>query len=84
MSLLFLSLFVLFAVIQVQDELKNGHENVGLGVITACFLVQEGADVYIQNIKGHTPLQLSPPNVITIVMKYVDRYVIKCLQCVCL
>ncbi|CAI8025486.1 E3 ubiquitin-protein ligase mib1 [Geodia barretti] len=59
--------------VKVQDELKNGHENVAVGVITACFLVQEGADVYIQNIKGHTPLQLSPPNIITIVMKYVDR-----------
>ena len=37
--------------------------------------------MYIQNIKGHTPLQLSPPNIITIVMKYVDRYVNKVNVC---
>ena len=68
-------LLVLFALIQVQEEVRTTHEDVVPSVITACFLVQEGADVYIQNLKGHTPLQLSPPNVIIIVMKYVGRYI---------
>jgi hypothetical protein len=53
---------------QVQDNIKSVLDNESSGVITACFLVQEGADIYQRNSKGHTPLQLSQPKVITVVM----------------
>lgn len=39
----------------------------------ACFLVQEGADLYIHNNKGLTPLTICSANIVTIVTKYVDQ-----------
>ena len=43
------------------------------GAVTACFLVQEGADMNLQNSKGLTPLQLSPSHVLAYGGRYVSR-----------
>lgn len=39
----------------------------------ACFLVQEGANIYVQNKKGHTPLQLCPADVAAIITPFVGK-----------
>ena len=39
----------------------------------ACFLVQEGADMYTYNKKGHTPLQICAPDVASLVTTFTRR-----------
>ena len=43
------------------------------GTTVACFLVQEGAEIHLQNKNCHTPLQLCSPEIITIVMTFTGR-----------
>ena len=38
----------------------------------ACFLIQEGASIVIQNKKGHAPLQACTPEVVSLVMAFKD------------
>ncbi len=38
----------------------------------ACFLVQEGSELYMQNHKGNTPLLICSPDVAALVTKFVD------------
>jgi E3 ubiquitin-protein ligase mind-bomb len=54
-------------------QMKKVQERIGYdtqGATVACFLVQEGADLHLQNMKGHTPLQLCTPQVISLVMTF--------------
>ena len=41
--------------------------------VIACFLVQEGAELYMQNHKGNTPLLICSPDVAALVTKFVDE-----------
>ena len=64
--------------IQIQESVSTILGGNTPGAVIACFLVQEGADISLQNLKGHTPLQLSPPHIISLVMSYGGRYVCLC------
>ena len=43
----------------------------------ACFLIQEGASMTIQNKKGHTPLQRCTPEVVSLVMAFKESLAMK-------
>ena len=60
--------------VQVQDSIGMDVDVQTQSATIACFLVQEGADVHIQNSKGHTPLQHASPQVISLAMSYGGRY----------
>ena len=42
--------------------------------VMACFLVQEGADLYIPNKKGNTPLLICSPDIATLVTRFIDQH----------
>ena len=43
----------------------------------ACFLIQEGADILLENNQGLTPLQICSPEVIALVMTFRDSLATK-------
>lgn len=42
--------------------------------VMACFLVQEGANLYISNKKGNTPLVICSPDIATLVTRFIDQH----------
>ncbi len=51
----------------------NIDEGSANSAVMACFLVQEGAGLYLQNHKGNTPLLICSPDVAALVTKFVDE-----------
>ena len=50
-----------------------GNGSTQLSATVACFLVQEGANMYIQNLTGRTPLQLCSPDTAALVTTFAER-----------
>ena len=64
-----------WSILQVRENfgiVGDGSSTHG-GATVACFLVQEGANMYVQNQKGHTPLQLCSPDIAALVTTFAGR-----------
>ena len=58
---------------QVRDSFgSSGDAGPHITATVACFLIQEGANMSLQNKKGLTPLQACSPEVISMVMTFRD------------
>ncbi len=57
---------------QVNDKLLSRHSGFAYEpyVVMACFLVQEGGDLYLRNFQGISPIQLAPPNVGNVITSF--------------
>ena len=63
----------LSCVLQVHESFgRPGDVGLHATATVACFLIQEGASIVIQNKKGHTPLQACTPEVVSLVMAFKD------------
>ena len=52
----------------------NGEKPVVSYVTVAAFLVQEGADMHITSSRGVNPLQVCPPDVAALIIKFASEY----------
>ena len=67
------SVHILF-IFKVRQNIQ-GDTAAHASATVACFLVQEGAGMYLQNKKGHTPLQLCSPDVAALVTTFAEKKV---------
>lgn len=69
-----LTLCCYFMYVQVLNGLNISDESTShASTAVACFLVQEGADIYIQNKKDHATLQVCSPEVATIITSFIGK-----------
>lgn len=65
---------LLFFYFQVREKVNISEDNPSHASATiACFLVQEGANIYVQNNKGHTPLQLCQPDIAALITSFIGK-----------
>ena len=59
---------------QVRESLgRPGDSGPHAKATVACFLIQEGANFFVTNNKGQTPLEVALSEVVTVVMAFNDR-----------
>lgn len=61
---------------QVQDALDQEDGTIKPGVVVACFLVQEGADIHLTNENSLTPLQMcsKSPEIVAKVLEFAEKH----------
>ena len=61
--------------LQIQDEVESKHGRlvVSSNVIVGLFLVANGADLYVKNLHGMSPMSLQPADSATLLKSYVRR-----------
>ena len=61
---------------QVQEALDQEDGTIKPGVVVACFLVQEGADIHLTNKNGLTPLQMCSKSseIVAKVLEFAEKH----------
>ena len=61
---------------QVQEALDQEDGTIKPGVVVACFLVQEGADIHLTNKNSLTPLQMCSrsPEIVAKVLEFAEKH----------
>ena len=63
----------MYTMVQVRESFgRPGDVGPHATATVACFLIQEGASIVVQNKKGHIPLQTRSPDVVSLVMNFKD------------
>ena len=52
---------------------ESGHEDVGTHIVLACYLIQKGANIFVKNIKGETPLNRLPIDEVALMAKFCEQ-----------
>ena len=62
--------------LQVQAALDQEDGTIEPGVVLACFLVREGADIHLTNKNGLTPLQMysKSPESVAKVLEFAEKH----------
>ena len=70
--------FFHYTYIQVRESFgRSGDVGPHATATVACFLIQEGASIVIQNKKGRLPLQSCSPDVVSLVMNFKDSLTLR-------
>lgn len=61
--------------LQIEDEVEKVHGKnvVSPNVIVGLFLVSQGADIYIKNMRGVSPLQTQPVDISALLTQYLSN-----------
>ena len=60
--------------VQVKEVLREScHEDVVTHIVLACYLIQKGANIFIKNIKGETPLNRLPIDEVALIAKFCEQ-----------
>lgn len=52
---------------------ERGYEDVATHTVLACYLIQKGANIYIKNIKGETPLNRLPIDEVALMASFCEQ-----------